>query len=312
MKKLPIIINALRNNPSYTVMRGLARFETVRKIVTAAVRLTNQKQLSRFRDRFEPLRDESPFRDIDRDAFVKTLDRDGLAFGLNLPQNLAAEIRNWALAEPCYADRNSKYGFYLSNKEKTETYLRKPVLLSQYFNTTSVCEPIRRLSEDPVIIDIAASYLGAVPKFVGSNLWWTFPVEASPEDRSKHAHVYHRDVDDFKFLKFFFYLTDVPKSEGAHICVAGSHTAPPSKKMSDPWLLRRYEDNEISDIYDKDSIKEICGAAGTGFAENTLCVHKGSTPKNEPRLILQLQFALFDYGVMNDNCAQKDLRILPT
>jgi hypothetical protein len=311
MKKLPVIIDALQNNPSYTLMRGVARFETVRKLVTAAVGLANKKQLTRFRGQLEPLRNESPFRDIDRSLFVKNLDRDGIAFGLDLPESLATEIRNWALAQPCYADRNSKHGFYLSDKEKSETYLGKPILLSQYFNTISLCAPIRRLSEDPVIIDIAASYLGAVPKFVGASLWWTFPVEASPEDRSKHAHVYHRDVDDFKFLKFFFYLTDVPKSEGAHICVAGSHTAPPSKRISDPWLLRRYEDDEICDIYDKDSIKEICGTAGTGFAENTLCVHKGSTPKNEPRLILQFQFALFDYGVMNDNCSPKELQILP-
>ena len=232
------------------------------------------------------------------------------ALPIYLPKSLATEIRNWALAEPCYADRNSQHGFYLCDKDKSETYLGKSILLSQYFNTTSSCPPVRKLAEDPVINDIAASYLGAVPKFVGANLWWTFPVEASPEDRSKHAHVYHRDVDDFKFLKFFFYLTDVPKSEGAHICVAGSHTAPPSKKMSDPWLLRRYEDDEISEIYDKDSIREICGVAGTGFAENTLCVHKGSTPKNKPRLILQLQFALFDYGVMNDNYSAEKLRIL--
>lgn len=311
MKKFPVIIDSLLSNPSYTLMRGVARFETVRKVVAAAVRRADKKKLSRFRGRLVPLRQESPFRDIDRDAFVKTLEKDGVAFGLNLPENLATEIRNWALAQPCYADRNSRHGFYLSDKEKSEAYLRKPILLSQYFNTIALCQPIRKLSEDPVIVDIAASYLGAVPKFVGASLWWTFPVDASPEDRSKHAHVYHRDVDDFKFLKFFFYLTDVPKSEGAHICVAGSHTSPPRKKASDPWLLRRYEDNEISDIYDKSSIMEICGSAGTGFAENTLCIHKGSTPKNEPRLILQLQFALFDYGVMNDNCPETDLQLLP-
>lgn len=312
MKNLPLIINSLQKNPYYALMRGVARFETIRKVVTSAVSLRNKRQLSRLRGQLALLRDKSLFRDIDRSVFVKTLDRDGIAFGLNLPESLATEIRNWALERPSYADRNSKNGFYLSGKDKSETYLRKPILLSQYFNTVSSCDPIKKLSEDPAIIDIAASYLGAVPKFVGANLWWTFPVEASAEDRSKHAHVYHRDVDDFKFLKFFFYLTDVPKGEGAHICVAGSHISPPSKKITDPWLLRRYEDDEIIDFYEIDSIKEICGPAGTGFAENTLCVHKGSTPKNKARLILQLQFALFDYGVMNDNCSEDELRILPT
>lgn len=311
MRKFPVLIDSLLSNPSYTLMRGVARFETVRKVVTAAVRRADKENLNRFRGQLASHRDESPFRDIDPNVFVKTLEKDGVAFGLNLPEHLVTEIRNWALAQPCYADRNCSHGFYLSDKDKSEAYLDKSILLSQYFNTVSQCEPIKKLSEDPVIVDIAASYLGAVPRFVGASLWWTFPVDASPEDRSKHAHVYHRDVDDFKFLKFFFYLTDVPKSEGAHICVAGSHASPPRKKASDPWLLRRYEDEEISDIYEKSRIMEICGAAGTGFAEDTLCVHKGSTPNNEPRLILQFQFALFDYGVMNDSCPSTDLRLLP-
>jgi hypothetical protein len=58
------------------------------------------------------------------------------------------------------------------------------------------------------------------------------------------------------------------------------------------------------------SILEICGAAGTGFAENTLCVHKGRTPSREPRLLLQLQYALFDYGVMHDRRAPAALKMI--
>jgi len=42
------------------------------------------------------------------------------------------------------------------------------------------------------------------------------------------------------------------------------------------------------------------GPSGTGFAENTLCIHKGLTPKKNSRLLLQFEYALFDYGVMDD------------
>jgi hypothetical protein len=38
----------------------------------------------------------------------------------------------------------------------------------------------------------------------------------------------------------------------------------------------------------------IVGAAGTGLADNTFCVHKRLTLKRQSRLLLQLQFALFD------------------
>ena len=54
----------------------------------------------------------------------------------------------------------------------------------------------------------------------------------------------------------------------------------------------------------------LTSTAGTGFAENTLCVHKGMTPTRAPRLLLQLQFALYDYGVMHDRRDPATLRRL--
>ena len=74
--------------------------------------------------------------------------------------------------------------------------------------------------------------------------------------------------------------------------------------------IRRYADAEIEQTYDPVAIREICGQAGTGFAENTLCIHKGRTPVRHPRLLLQLQFAMFDYGVMHDRRRQQDLSLL--
>jgi hypothetical protein len=71
-------------------------------------------------------------------------------------------------------------------------------------------------------------------------------------------------------------------------------------RAGDRWNIRRYSDDEVARCFTPDQVAEICGPAGTGFAENTLCVHKGLTPTREPRLLLQLQYALFDYGVMHD------------
>jgi hypothetical protein len=150
------------------------------------------------------------------------------------------------------------------------------------------------------LLSIAAEYLKSMPVFVGTNLWWTFAVNALEEDRDKHAHLYHRDVDDFRFLKLFFYLTNVEPGDGAHVCVVASHIRPPSIRFGDKWNIRRYSDAEVRAFYPNEQIVEICGTAGTGFAENTLCVHKGLTPKTDHRLILQLQFGLFDYQVMHD------------
>jgi hypothetical protein len=72
--------------------------------------------------------------------------------------------------------------------------------------------------------------------------------------------------------------------------------------------IRRYTDEEISSEHPANRVVEICAPAGTGFAEDTLCIHKGLTPTRTPRLLLQVQYALFDYGVMHDRRAPSELR----
>ena len=300
MSRFSIILNSLTTQPGYTLMRGVARFGSVRSLVAGARGALHGERTRQMIETCERRADESWFAGLDRSDFVRRLRDDGIAFGLRLPSTVVAQIRTWAEQQLCYADRDPQLGFHLADRPAAEAKLEKPILLAQYFNTATDCAPITRLAADPVLQWVAASYLGSVPTFVGANLWWTFPVRALEADRNKHAHVYHRDVDDFRFFKFFFYLTDVPPGEGAHVCVTASHREPPQLRAGDRWNIRRYGDDEISAVYPPARVKEICGEAGVGFAENTLCIHKASTPRHEARLLLQLQFALFDYGAMHD------------
>lgn len=307
MSRVKTLFNSLIENPSYTLMRGIARFAKIRTLVSQARSFSHGSRTREYLNNCESAMSESCFADLDRSDFVRRLREEGIAFGLSLPTEVVEEIRAWADRETCYADRESARGFRLGDRAIAEATLGKPILLAQYFNTTTDCPAIRRLATDPVLRWIAASYLGSLPTFVGANLWWTFPVEALEADRAKHAHVFHRDVDDFRFFKFFFYITDVAVGDGAHVCVVKSHLEPPRLKAGDRWNIRRYSDEEISSTYPSTLVREICGVAGTGFAENTLCIHKGSTPQNEARLLLQLQFALFDYGAMHDRRTPKAL-----
>jgi hypothetical protein len=250
----------------------------------------------------------SLFASLDREAFVRQLRAEGVALGLRLPSGVVEDLLSFAASSPCYADRNTRFGFKAENRAHAEAVMGKPILVGQYFNTEDQCLSAARLRADPALRWIAAKYLESVPKYVGTNLWWTFAVRPLDADRDRHAHMYHRDVDDFHFFKYFFYLTDVNPGDGAHVCVLGSHWKPPRIRFGDAWNIRRYSDGEIESNYPIDKIVEICGSAGTGFAENTLCIHKGLTPTKEPRLLIQVQFALFDYGAMHDRRELASLR----
>lgn len=299
--KIIRLANNIKKNPSYTFMRVLARFSTIRKMIVKYNSLISSRKIKKYNCLLESTKNKSYFEGVNPDHIVEELKKNGISFGLKLPADTVQRIQSYAEGAICYADRNIKNGFLLHQRELAEERLGKNILVAQYFNTTSECEDIKNLSLDPVLRGIAAKYLGTVPKFVGANLWWTFPVNASKEDRDRHAHLFHRDVDDFKFFKFFFYLTDVTDGDGAHVCVLGSQGKPPTKGFFDKWNIRRYEDREINAFYPSDKIIEICGDAGVGFAEDTWCIHKGKTPEKTPRLLLQIQYALYDYNVMHDN-----------
>jgi hypothetical protein len=253
---------------------------------------------------------QSAFVGVDSGTFTETLKRDGVSLGLRLPASVVQNLITFSDSALCYADRNPKLGFHVAEKEAAEVIFGRPILLAQYYNTAQQNPLIKELQSDPFLKLVAAKYLGSIPTHVGTNVWWTFPVQASEEDRAKHAHFYHADVDDFAFLKFFFYLTDVESGDGSHVCVPGTHRAPVVSRLSDYWTVRRYDDNEINTTYahGPNSPMEITGEAGTGFAEDTLCVHKGMTPVRNARLLLQIQYALFDYGVQRDEIAPDALQ----
>jgi len=302
---------SLMEAPRFTLMRGVARFDVARRVLATTLGLPGRLRLASWENATRHRGGEALLMpNVDVERTVAELDADGIALGFMLAPTVVSEIVHFASTHPCFADRQADRGFMVSDHEAAQQAICKSILLAQYFNTEAACAAVGRLARDPTLNLLAARFLRSVPHFVGANLWWTFPVDASEEDRHRHAHLFHRDVDDFRFLKFFFYLTDVEPGEGAHVCVRGSHRAAPRLRRFDRWKLRRYSDDEIAGAYAPGEILEITGKAGTGFAENTLCVHKGMTPRSAPRLLLQMQFALFDYGVMHDRRDPGSLRMI--
>ena len=289
-------------------MRGPARFNWIRSLVTAAKRALGREESSRQDLRLKAEMGNTVFSRLDVEKHFSNLNEYGCSFGLKLPAHIVQEIKDYAESNPVYAFRDPKLGFLLPDRHKAESMLGKKILLAQYFNAQQNCPAINKIALDPLLNWIALNYIGCVPRYLGAVLWWTYPVMAERSERLKHAQFFHRDIDDFKFLKFFFYLTDVEVGDGAHWVVAGSHRKAPHVSIRDRFVTRRFEDEEINNFYEKADLIEVIGPGGTGFSEDTLCVHKAATPTRNPRLILQLQFGLFDFVPENDRRSPSDLQ----
>ena len=118
---------------------------------------------------------------------------------------------------------------------------------------------------------------------LNSQIWYTFPQES----KAKHHNFgFHYDIDDYRFLKFFFYLDDVDENTGPHVIIESSH-----KESSIFKFFNRRISDEVAESKYKNKIKVMLGKPGQGFAEDTFCYHKGTYPLKR-RLILQVQFGI--------------------
>jgi hypothetical protein len=146
-------------------------------------------------------------------------------------------------------------------------------------------ESIQQLCTDPYFQAIAAEYLGFNPVLDLLSMWWSAPGDAALQSRA--AQLYHFDMDRFKFVKFFIYLTDVDTNNGPHCYVRGSHTRKPAALLKDGRLT----DEEILGHYATDELIELTGPAGTLLAVDTRGFHKGKPLLERDRLIFQIQFS---------------------
>jgi hypothetical protein len=275
------------SNLKYGLMRAVGRFDFIQPLM---VRLHHQQFVN------PSNHTDSIFPKLNIDEIVGSIRNDGYYLGIKMPDYLVREILDFASSSICYANSHVEKGF--SYKDRMEVLKENPAfLLCSFYNLSILLPVVKIIEEDPQILEIAARYLESKPILQSTKMWWSFAVESSEQDRHNAAQMYHTDLDDYRFLKFFFYLTDVDENSGPHAIVRGTH----KYKKFTHLIMRRFSDSEIIDEYGAGNIRTICGAAGYGFIEDARCLHKGSPPHTKDRLLFQVEFGLRDYGVSHTN-----------
>ena len=279
----------VQTNPSFFIMRKLARFDFIRNWIFKLFKL--QKRAASFTEY-----NNSIYSKQDVDRVVSSLEKDGYGLGINLPDDILQELLKFALHSTCYGDRNPKFAFRYKEKEQVEAKIGKQFKLGSYLENMNICPAFKKLKNDPGLLAIAARYLGTDPQYVGSELWWSYPVAATQFEQLQSAQVFHVDIDDYRCVKFFFYLTDVDSSSGAHVYIRGTHK---NKKFLHQLLGERcasIDDGKLVDCYGAENVVTITEKAGFGFVGDPFCFHKGNLPRTKERLMLQIEFAANHYG----------------
>ena len=144
------------------------------------------------------------------------------------------------------------------------------------------CPHVLSLINNGTVLGIASAYLGCCPTISSIYLQWSFP----ERDQAADVQCFHRDPDDWRFLKLFMYLTEVDEESGPHEFVIGSH------RSSGRIFSKPYSEEEVERAYGRDHIIKITGPKGTTFIEDTWGIHRGRVPVARPRLLLQVQYSI--------------------
>jgi hypothetical protein len=231
------------------------------------------------------------FEGVDAEAAANALRRDGIFPDLRLPAAITEEISSFAHETPCFGNFDRKVEFVASDHQATEAWLGRPILSGHHFERALDCPAVLAVQRDPLLSEIARRYLGAQAQLITTRTWWSFPTKASESDRSLASlDKYHFDLDDWRMIKFFFYLVDVDAGTGPHVYVRGSHNKRRMKHQL--TLLVGHPAAEIVEYYGKDSPITLTGKAGSGFVEDPFGFHMGTVATENPRLMMEVGFGV--------------------
>lgn len=155
-------------------------------------------------------------------------------------------------------------------------------------------EEVQNIIADNSLLALAESYLEARPRLDVLGMWWHTNFHAKGD--SEAAQFYHFDLDRFKWLKIFIYLTDVGPNDGPHSFISGSHRSGAIPQLFlDRGYVRLMDDEVLAHYGEKREVK-FASPRGTVIIEDTRGLHKGSPVSGNPRLLLQIQLSNSLFG----------------
>jgi len=230
--------------------------------------------------------------DDQRRAITTQLDRDGYyVFPQRLDGALCDRLLALASHTPCLAQGAGVAGDAMLVIDRAAPCAVRYELMPDDLVADA---DVRALIADLSLITVAQDYLRASPILDIVTMWWHTAFRDQPDARA--AQFYHFDMDRPRWLKFFFYLTDVGPENGPHCFIRGSHR---TGGIADELLARGYarlDDKDVAKHFPPEDHIRFTGPKGTIIAEDTRGLHKGQHVTRDDRLVLQLEFTNTLFG----------------
>ena len=213
----------------------------------------------------------------DVSTHIENLRKHGFSAGLSLDSEFVDELKNKFLSQTLTEDKTGKRISAMHAIESGGS------AAFRWINPHKEFDKINLLAHDKRLVDIAGAYLGCTPILHSTQIWLLNPPNHDVAEGAEYG--WHYDIDDFGFVKVFFYLTDTAEVNGQHMLVGNSHRNLTLHKI----LNRRISDIELRKKYNERDIHRMDGVAGQGFFEDTWLYHK-ATPPTGQRMMMQIEY----------------------
>ncbi|WP_027151414.1 hypothetical protein [Mesorhizobium sp. WSM2561] len=278
--RIPTYLTDLRENPAWLPMFLLARTMPFRRAHWLTAKPVKTLKTA-----------SSMFGEIKADDVAAELKKTGIFTGLTLPDTVQKEIARFARETPCFGNFERKLEFLAEEHDEAERRFGRTILSGHHYERVLQCEAAVAVQQDPLLLNVAKHYLGGEAKLITTRTWWSFPTKSASEaDLSRASFKFHFDLDDWRMLKFFFYLSDVDADAGPHVYVCGSHNRRRMKHQL--TLLVGHAEEEVLEFYGEESAITLTGKAGYGFVEDPFGFHMGTLAKQTPRLMMEVGFGV--------------------
>lgn len=223
----------------------------------------------------------------------KLLDKKGFFLESNfLDKTITEEVLRYSMSSSgSFRENDTGQG----NLPNVKFNRRSPVSVRFDYDPTTVlqCKAIQKVLANETVLCLAQEYLKGEPILDFVAMWWH--TESKQPDK-RAAQLFHYDMDRLRWVKFFFYVTDVKSENGPHVFIESTH-----QDYGIPFSLRRkgytrLKDEEVQRVLPKERWIEFTGSAGTMIAEDTRGLHKGAHVRSGDRLLFQFQYTTALYG----------------
>lgn len=279
-ERLPTYLSDFREDPRWLLMFTLGR--------TTLGRRLHAPKPHRVFPQHDPVASMFLSNKADILADLRT---DGIFSDLRLPDNVTAQILEFAQETGCFGNHDRDLDL-TPEQHRARQSVENPVTSGHYFERIEKCSAAMAVQADSLLHAVAMEYLGHKARVISTRLWWSFPATVIDVGSEPVAprEMLHFDLDDWRMLKYFFYITPVDTGAGPHLFLRGTHIHHVLKHQLSITVGRPMD--EVLATYGADRLSQIHGDAGSGFAEDPYGYHAGSLARTAPRLMLEIGFGI--------------------